>query len=290
MQTTLKKPVKISGVGLHTGCQVSITLRPAPEDTGVIFRRVDLQNFQIEALRKRVSRVVLATTLMKKGVMLSTVEHILSALYGLELDNVYIDIDSLEVPIMDGSALPFVEMVSQAGIQKQDKERIFLKIQKPIRLKNREKFISIEPASSFQISYEIDFTHPKIGHQVLNMELNPEIYRRDIAYARTFGFYAEVEDLRKKGLIRGGSFDNAVVLSETEIMNGELRSPDEFVRHKILDLIGDISLCGYPLIGHIRAHKAGHALHTALATILVRDPSLCCYASESQLNSHAVNF
>ena len=290
MQTTLKKPVKISGVGLHTGCQVSITLRPAPEDTGVIFRRVDLQNFQIEALRKRVSRVVLATTLMKKGVMLSTVEHILSALYGLELDNVYIDIDSLEVPIMDGSALPFVEMVSQAGIQKQDKERIFLKIQKPIRLKNREKFISIEPASSFQISYEIDFTHPKIGHQVLNMELTPEIYRRDIAYARTFGFYAEVEDLRKKGLIRGGSFDNAVVLSETEIMNGELRSPDEFVRHKILDLIGDISLCGYPLIGHIRAHKAGHALHTSLATTLVRDPSLCCYVSESQLNSHAVNF
>ena len=290
MQTTLKKPVKISGVGLHTGCQVSITLRPAPEDTGVIFRRVDLQNFQIEALRKRVSRVVLATTLMKKGVMLSTVEHILSALYGLELDNVYIDIDSLEVPIMDGSALPFVEMVSQAGIQKQDKERIFLKIQKPIRLKNKEKFISIEPASSFQISYEIDFTHPMIGHQVLNMELTPEIYRRDIAYARTFGFYAEVEDLRKKGLIRGGSFDNAVVLSETEIMNGELRSPDEFVRHKILDLIGDISLCGYPLIGHIRAHKAGHALHTSLATILVRDPSLCCYVSEAQLNSHAVNF
>ena len=290
MQTTLKKPVKISGVGLHTGCQVSITLRPAPEDTGVIFRRVDLQNFQIEALRKRVSRVVLATTLMKKGVMLSTVEHILSALYGLELDNVYIDIDSLEVPIMDGSALPFVEMVSQAGIQKQNKERIFLKIQKPIQLKSKEKFISIEPASSFQISYEIDFTHPMIGHQVLNMELNPEIYRRDIAYARTFGFYAEVEDLRKKGLIRGGSFDNAVVLSETEIMNGKLRSPDEFVRHKILDLIGDISLCGYPLIGHIRAHKAGHALHTALATTLVRDSSLCCYVSESQVNSHAVNF
>jgi len=290
MQTTLKKPVKISGVGLHTGCQVSITLRTAPKDTGVVFRRVDLQNFQIEALRKRVSRVVLATTLMKKGVMLSTVEHILSAIYGLELDNVYIDIDSLEVPIMDGSALPFVEMVSQAGIKKQDKERIFLKVQKPIRLKNGEKFISIEPASSFQISYEIDFKHPMIGHQVLNMELTPEIYRREIAYARTFGFYAEVEDLRKKGLIRGGSFENAVVLSETEIMNGELRSPDEFVRHKILDLIGDISLCGYPLIGHIKAYKAGHALHTALATALVRDPSLCCYVSEAQLNSHAVNF
>ena len=290
MQTTLKKPVKVSGVGLHTGCQVSLVLQPAPEDTGIVFRRLDLLNFQIEALRKRVSRVVLATTLMKKGVMLSTVEHILSALYGLGLDNVYIDIDSLEVPIMDGSALPFVEMVSQAGIQEQDKERTFLKVQKPICLKDNGKFISIEPASSFQISYEIDFTHPMIGHQVLDLEITSESYKREIAFARTFGFYAEVEDLRKQGLIRGGSFDNAVVLSETEIMNGELRSPDEFVRHKMLDLIGDISLCGYPLVGHVRAYKAGHALHTDLATTLVRNPSLCCQVSESKLTSQAVNF
>ncbi len=222
--------------------------------------------------------------------MLSTVEHILSALYGLGLDNVYIDIDSLEVPIMDGSALPFVEMVSQAGIQEQDKERTFLKVQKPICLKDNGKFISIEPASSFQISYEIDFTHPMIGHQVLDLEITSESYKREIAFARTFGFYAEVEDLRKQGLIRGGSFDNAVVLSETEIMNGELRSPDEFVRHKMLDLIGDISLCGYPLVGHVRAYKAGHALHTDLATTLVRNPSLCCQVSESKLTSQAVNF
>ncbi|MDA2928834.1 UDP-3-O-acyl-N-acetylglucosamine deacetylase [Acidobacteria bacterium AH-259-O06] len=290
MQRTIKKPVRVSGIGLHTGCQVSLELRPASEDTGIVFRRVDLQNFEIEAVRKRVSRVVLATTLMKKGVMLSTVEHLLSAFYGLGLDNLYIDIDSLEVPILDGSALLFVEMVKKAGVQKQNEERTFLKVKEPIRLEEGEKFISIEPSSTFQISYEIDFTHPAIGHQVLNLEITPEIYTAEIAFARTFGFYSEVEQMLEKGLIRGGSFDNAVVLSETGIMNGGLRSPDEFVRHKVLDLIGDISLCGYPLIGHIKAYKAGHALHTDLATALVRNSKLCRKVRESELISQAVNF
>lgn len=283
MQTTIRKPVKISGIGLHTGCQVSVELQPAPADTGIVFRRVDLQKFQIEALRKRVSRVVLATTLMKRGVMLSTVEHLLSALFGLGLDNLYIDINSLEVPILDGSALPFVEMVKKAQVQQQDKHRTFLKVRKPFRLQDGDKFISVEPWSTFRISYEIDFTHPAIGHQVLDVEMTPERYAKEIAFARTFGFYSEVEELRRKGLIRGGSFENAVVLSETEVMNGPLRSPDEFVRHKMLDLIGDISLCGYPLIGHIKAHKAGHALHTDLATALVRDPTLCRKVKEPDL-------
>ena len=258
-------------------------LNPAPADTGIVFRRVDLQGFEIEALRERVSRVVLATTLMKKGVMLSTVEHVLSALYGLGLDNLYIDISSLEVPILDGSALPFVEMVQKAGVQKQEKDRTFLKIQKPFRLQEGNKFISIEPSSTFRISYEIDFVHPAIGHQILDLEMTSEAYAKEIAFARTFGFRSEVEELRRKGLILGGSFENAVVLSETEIMNGPLRSPDEFVRHKTLDLIGDISLCGYPLIGHIKAHKAGHALHTDLATALVRDPTLCRKVKEPDL-------
>ena len=244
---------------------------------------MDLQGFEIEALRKRVSRVVLATTLMKKGVMLSTVEHVLSALYGLGLDNLYIDISSLEVPILDGSALPFVEMVQRAGIQKQDKDRTFLKVQKSFRLQEGNKFIAIEPSSTFRITYEIDFTHPAIGHQVLDLEMTSEAYANEIAFARTFGFHSEVEELRREGLIRGGSFENAVVLSETEIMNGPLRSPDEFVRHKALDLIGDISLCGYPLIGHIKAYKAGHALHTDLATALVRDPTLCRKIEEPDL-------
>jgi UDP-3-O-[3-hydroxymyristoyl] N-acetylglucosamine deacetylase len=283
VQATIKKSVPISGIGLHTGCQVSLELKPAPADTGIVFRRVDLQGFEIEALRERVSRVVLATTLMKKGVMLSTVEHVLSALYGLGLDNLYIDISSLEVPILDGSALPFVEMVQKAGVQKQEKARTLLKVQKPFRLQEGNKFISIEPSSTFRISYEIDFAHPSIGHQVLDLEMTSEAYAKEIAFARTFGFYSEVEELRRKGLIRGGSFENAVVLSETEIMNGPLRSPDEFVRHKTLDLIGDISLCGYPLIGHIKAHKAGHALHTDLATALVRDPTLCRKVKEPDL-------
>ncbi len=290
MQTTIRKPVKISGIGLHTGCQVSVELNPAPVDTGIVFRRVDLQKFQIEALRKRVSRVVLATTLMKRGVMLSTVEHLLSALFGLDLDNLYIDINSLEVPILDGSALPFVEMVKEAQIQEQDKDRTFLKVRKPFRLQDGDKFISVEPSSTLRITYEIDFTHPAIGHQVLDVEMTPETYAKEIAFARTFGFYSEVEELRRKGLIRGGSLENAVVLSKTEVMNGPLRSPDEFVRHKMLDLIGDISLCGYPLVCHIRAFKAGHALHTDLATVLTRDPTLCRRVKEPKLASQAVNF
>lgn len=290
MQTTIDNPVRMSGVGLHTGCQVSVELKPAPEDTGIVFRRVDLENFEIEALRERVSRLVLATTLTKKGVMLWTVEHILSALYGLGLDNLYIDIDSLEVPILDGSARPFVEGVLQAGIREQSKERTFLKVKKPFRVEEGDKFISIQPAPGFRITYEIDFTHPLIGRQSLDLEVTQETYSREISFARTFGFYAEVEDMLRQGLIRGGSLENAVVLSDTGIMNGELRASNEFVRHKILDLIGDVSLCGFPLIGHIEACKAGHALHTDLATALVRDPNLCCQVTESDLISQAANF
>ena len=283
MQTTVKAPVEISGVGLHSGSPVTLQLQPAPEDTGIIFRRVDLQNFEIEAHRSRVSRVVMATTLMKRGVMLSTVEHLLSALYGLGLDNLYVELDSLEVPIMDGSALSFVEMVKEAGIQKQKRERTFLEITRGFCLREGEKFIAVEPSSTFRVSYEIDFAHPTIGRQVLDLEITPDAYASEIAFARTFGFYAEVQQLLNSGLIRGGSFENAVVLSDTGIMNGQLRAPDEFVRHKVLDLIGDISLCGYPIIGHITAYKAGHALHTNLATELVRDASLSRKIEESKL-------
>lgn len=287
MQTTLRRPVKISGRGLHTGCSVTLELKPAPEDTGIIFRRVDLQNFEIEAHRERVSRVVLATTLMKRGVMLSTVEHLLSALYGLGIDNLYVDIDSLEVPILDGSALPFVRMVKRAGLREQGKERTFLVVDKALRLEGEGKFISIEPHPAFRIRYEIEFDHRCIGRQILDLELSPENYVREIAFARTFGFYDEVEELLKKGLIRGGSLDNAVVLDKEGIMNGELRAPDEFVRHKVLDLIGDLSLCGYPVVGRIHAYKAGHALHTRLATELARNSSLTRKVTESEVRSFA---
>ena len=285
MQRTIQRSVKLDGVGLHTGCLVTVELKPAPVETGIIFRRVDLQGFKIEASRRHVSRVVLATTLMKQGVMLSTVEHLLSAVYGLGLDNLFIDIDSLEVPILDGSSRPFVEALQEAGIDEQDAPRVFLKVEKPIYLEEGEKFISIEPSANFSVSYEIDFKHPVIGHQQIDLKINPESYAKEISFARTFGFYREVSQLLENGLIRGGSFENAVVLSDDGIMNGELRTPDEFVRHKILDLIGDVSLCGSHVIGHVRAHKAGHALHTALATALFRSSTCCQRISELDLAS-----
>ena len=283
MQKTIQDPVRVSGVGLHTGCEVSLELRPAPPGTGIVFRRVDLQSFEIEARRQWVSRVVLATTLMKRGVMLSTVEHLLSAVYGFGLDNLYVDIDSLEVPILDGSALPFVNLLRQAGVIDQDAERIYLVIEKPIRLEEADKWICIEPYSRFHVTYEIDFDHRSIGCQTFDGEITPEIYAKEVALARTFGFYEEVEELLKKGLILGGSLENAVVLSKTGIMNGELRVPDEFVRHKVLDLIGDVSLCGRPLLGRIRAFKAGHSLHTNLATEISRADLKVREVKESEL-------
>ena len=290
MQCTIRNPVSVSGTGLHTGCKVSVTLRPAPPNTGMVFRRVDLQNFEIEALRCWVSRVVLATTLMKRGVMLSTVEHVLSALYGCGIDNVFIDIDSLEVPILDGSALPFVEMIQEAGIEEQDSDRVCLVVEETVILEEPGKYVKIEPAERFSIRYQIDFDHPAIGSQVLDLAISPQSYSQEIAFARTFGFYREVEDLLKKGLIRGGSFDNAVVLGQSGVMNGELRADDEFVRHKVLDLIGDVSLCGYPLIGRITAYRAGHSLHTNLATEISRNRKLARKVKESDLSlSHAVN-
>ena len=285
MQTTIRKAISTSGIGLHTGCRVSVSLRPAPENVGIVFRRTDLKGFEIEAQRRWVSRVLLATTLMKKGVMLSTVEHLLSAVYGLGIDNLYVDIDSLEVPILDGSAGPFVEMLRRAGIRRQQEDRSYLKIARSASWGDGEKCIAVEPSNCFQVRYEIQFSHPSIGRQIVDWEITPEIYAREIAFARTFGFYAEVEQLLKKGLIRGGSLENAVVLTEEDIMNGPLRAPDEFARHKVVDLIGDIALCGRPLLGRIIAHKAGHALHTELATRLVRDPSLCRLVSEREMST-----
>jgi UDP-3-O-[3-hydroxymyristoyl] N-acetylglucosamine deacetylase len=283
MQTTIRKPVAISGVGLHTGCRVNVTLKPAPEDTGVVFRRVDLQGFRIEAVRRHVSRVVLATTLMKKGVMLSTVEHLLSALYGSGIDNVFVDIDSLELPILDGSARPYVDLLGEAGVREQSRERVFLRVVSEAKLSDGDKWIDIRPHPAFRVSYEISFAHPMIGSQRLDLQVTPASYARELAFARTFGFYSEAEELLKKGLIRGGSTDNAVVLTEDGLLNGELRAPDEFVRHKTLDLIGDLSLCGHPILGYITAHRAGHALHTGLATLFSNSSSLTRQVTESEL-------
>ena len=274
-QRTLRRPVKLTGIGLHTGYDVNMSLIPAPAGTGLIFRRADFGGFEIEARRAHVAKVSYATTLMKKGVMLSTVEHVLSALYGLEIDNLYIDVDAMEAPILDGSCSRFVEAVSWAGIEEQDAPRRFLVIEKPIEVRQEDKFAGVYPSDVPRAFYFIDFEHPAIGRQQIDMELTPESFCRELAPARTFGFTTDIEYLKKLGLVRGGSLENAVVLSPDGILNPQLRFPDEFVRHKLLDLLGDIALVGFPIIGRLRAERAGHAIHTALAERILRSQD--CY-------------
>ncbi len=269
-QRTLCEKIQFDGIGLHTGYSVSLTLVPAPPDVGIRFRRTDLKNFEIEAVRKNVAKVSYATTLMKKGVMIATVEHLLSALYGLGIDNLYLDINSLEVPILDGSGGRFIEEIQKVGVVEQDAPRKYIVIEKPIEVRQNDKLAGVYPDSVPSATYEIDFEHKSIGHQKIEIDLNPESYCREIATARTFGFVSDVEYLKSLGLIRGGSLDNAVVLDSSGIVNNHLRYPDEFVRHKLLDLLGDISLVGYPIIGHLHAERAGHAIHTALAEQIPR--------------------
>ena len=269
-QRTLRNRVAFDGIGLHTGYPVHLELTPAPENTGIVFRRTDLKNFEIEATRNHVARVSYATTLMKKGVMISTVEHLLSALYGLGIDNLYLDLNSMEVPIMDGSGLVFMEAIEIVGIREQSALREYLVIQEPVEVCHGDKVAGVYPAAAPKATYIINFEHTAIGRQQIGLELTPESYRAEIGPARTFGFISDVEYLRKCGLIRGGSLENAVVLDDSGIVNHELRFPDEFVRHKMLDLLGDISLIGRPIIGHLFAEKAGHAIHTALADRVAR--------------------
>jgi UDP-3-O-[3-hydroxymyristoyl] N-acetylglucosamine deacetylase len=269
-QRTLRDEVQLDGIGLHTGYPVHLSLKPAPEDTGILFRRSDLKYFEIEATRAHVARVSYATTLMKKGVMISTVEHLLSTLYGLGIDNVYIDLNSMEVPIMDGSGLKFVEAIEKVGITDQSKLRNYILIQEPIEVRQGEKVAGVYPDITPKATYKINFEHNAIGIQEIQIDLSPESYRQEIAPARTFGFISDVEYLKRSGLIRGGSLENAVVLDNNGIVNNHLRFPSEFVRHKMLDLLGDISLVGYPIIGNLYAERAGHAIHTALADKIAR--------------------
>jgi UDP-3-O-[3-hydroxymyristoyl] N-acetylglucosamine deacetylase len=269
-QRTLRRPLQLDGIGLHTGYPVHLELIPAAENTGIVFRRTDLKNFEIEATRAHVARVSYATTLMKKGVMISTVEHLLSTLYGLGIDNLYLDLNSMEVPIMDGSGKAFLEAIEKAGIEEQEELREYVVIQEPIEVRDGDKVAGVYPHPTPKATYIISFEHNAIGRQQIELDLSPESYRSQIGPARTFGFIADVEYLRKSGLIRGGSLDNAVVLDDSGIVNHELRFPDEFVRHKMLDLLGDISLIGRPIIGHLYAEKAGHAIHTALADRIAR--------------------
>lgn len=271
-QTTIGKSFSASGVGLHSASPVNVTVKPAPPYTGYLFRRTDLNDFEIPAAPQYVSHVSYATTLMKSGVMLSTVEHLLSALYGSGVDNAVIEVDSLEIPILDGSSRQWVELIRQAGTVELPAQRPYLKVLKRIEVSEKNRKMSIEPADSFQITCEIDFNHPMIGVQQHEISFRVADYGREIAPARTFGFVEEIEMLKLNGLARGGSLENAIALTRDGFLNPEpLRFTDEFVRHKILDIIGDLALAGMPILGHVRASRSGHGLHTMLLSTLLRD-------------------
>jgi UDP-3-O-[3-hydroxymyristoyl] N-acetylglucosamine deacetylase len=272
-QTTIQNPVATQGIGLHTGVHGKLRLVPAPADTGIVFRRVDLDGFQIEAHGSNVARVSYATSLMKHGVLLSTTEHLLAAIYSCGIDNVYLDIDAIEVPILDGSAEPFMQMIDQAGIRKLRRKRRYLKVTEAVEVVEDGRRIGIYPADEFRVRCYVDFPHPMVGQQEVEMVVNAGSFRQVLSRARTFCFESDIEPLRGMGLIRGGSLENAIVLTKDGVMNGSLRFADEFGRHKALDLIGDLALVGLPLLGRVEARKAGHALHTQLVSQLLADSS-----------------
>ena len=273
-EQTIGKPIEFSGIGLHTGERARLRILPAPEGKGIIFRRVDLDNFELRADVGSVARVAYATTLMKRGVWISMVEHLLSALYGVGIDNAYIELDNFEVPILDGSARPFTEAITRVGIHRQNRRKQYIRITKEFVLNDGDKTIGIYPSNHFAIQYDIDFPHPLIGRQRVDVQFTGTSYADFIAPARTFGFYREVEKLQAGGLIRGGSLENAIVLTETGMLNEtSLRFPDEFVRHKTLDLLGDFALIGQPVMGRLVAHRAGHALHTRFVAELLDSTS-----------------
>ena len=272
-QTTIQQGVSTEGIGLHTGVFGHVRLLPAPPDTGIVFRRTDLDNFAIEASGRNVARVSYATSLMKQGVLLSTTEHLLAAIYSSGVDNIFVDIDSIEIPILDGSAEPFLQLLDEAGLRRLRRRRRYLKIIKPVEVIEEDRRIGIYPSDEFRVQCYVDFPHPLVGQQQIEMVVSPDNFRNLLSRARTFCFERDIEPLRSMGLIRGGSLDNAIVLTDDGVMNGPLRFPDEFGRHKALDLIGDLALVGLPLLGCVEAHKAGHALHTQLVSRLLADSS-----------------
>ncbi len=270
-QATLAKSVSIKGTGLHTGVGVNLKLRPAPENTGYIFVRTDLDNFEIPASVEYISHCSYATTLMRRGVVLSTCEHLLSALRGSGVDNCFIELDNIEIPIMDGSSEDWVELIAKAGIVRQDANRHSLRILEKVDFEQGDRRMSIEPSDKFEIECVIDFPHPFIERQKLNFVFENGSYGKEIASARTFGFTTEIEMLRKANLALGGSLDNAIVLTPDGMLNDSpLRFDDEFVRHKILDIIGDLALLGMPIEGKITAEKSGHSVHALLMSKLLK--------------------
>src|SRR3954454_13174209 len=264
-QRTLRRPISCVGIGLHSGNKVTLSLKPAAVDHGIRFRRTDLGDFEVPATVHHLAGIQLATGLARDQVSVETVEHLLAALVSMSIDNVVVELNSPEVPIMDGSAAPFIYLIQEAGVKRQQAHRKFLKIVRPIALSRGDKRIALYPSDHFKVTYSISFDHPLLRHQSRTLRISEESFIEEIAPARTFTFLKDVENHRQNGLALGGSLDNAIVLGETGVLNNALRFEDEFVRHKILDAVGDLALVGYPVIGHLVAHRAGHGLHTEFA-------------------------
>lgn len=276
-QRTLKSLIRATGIGLHTGRKVAMTLRPAQPDTGIVFRRVDLAvPVDIPARVDRVGETRLCSCLVQDGVKVYTVEHLMSALAGLGVDNAYVDLDGPEVPIMDGSAAPFAFLLQQAGIERQNVPKHFLRVRKKVEVTDGDKLARLEPYDGFRLTFSIAYDHPVIekSGNALTVDFAETSYLKEVARARTYGFMHDVEDLRESGLALGGGLDNAVVLDEYRVLNAEgLRFTDEFIRHKLLDAVGDLYLLGKPLLAAFSAHKSGHALNNRLLRVLASDPA-----------------
>ena len=275
-QRTLKNIIKATGVGLHTGEKVYLSLRPAAPNTGIVFRRVDLpEPVDIPATPQNVGETTLSTTLIRDGIKVSTVEHLLSALAGLGIDNVYIDISAAEVPIMDGSAGPFVFLIQSAGVEEQNAAKRFIRIKKPVKVQDGDKWAMFEPYEGFKVSFTIDFDHPAFSEdsQSATIDFSSTSFVKEVSRARTFGFMRDIEALRKRKLALGGSMDNAIVVDNYRVLNEDgLRYSDEFVKHKILDAIGDLYLLGHSLIGSFTGFKSGHGLNNQLLRQLLSQP------------------
>ena len=270
-QRTIRRSIHCTGIGLHSGLKVSLALKPAAADTGIRFLRADL-GVEIPATLEHLGpKQVLQTSLIKGAATVDTVEHLLSALRGLGVDNVIVELNQSEVPIMDGSAAPFIYLIQEAGVRALNAPRKFLKVLRPITLSRGDKRIALYPSDHFKVTYSIAYDHPLLRHQSRTLRITETSFVEEIAAARTFTFLKEVEQLRKQGLALGGSLENAIVVGETGVLNHALRFDDEFVRHKILDVIGDMALLGHPIIGHLVAHRGGHGLHTAFAAQVLEE-------------------
>jgi UDP-3-O-[3-hydroxymyristoyl] N-acetylglucosamine deacetylase len=270
-QRTLRRQIPCVGIGLHSGNKVNLTLKPASADFGIRFRRTDLGGLEVPATVQHLAGIQLATGLARNEVSVETVEHLLAALVSMNVDNVLIELNSPEVPIMDGSAAPFVYLIQEAGVKTLGTPRRFLKIVRPIAISRGDKRIALYPSDHFKVTYSISYDHPLLRHQSRTLRITEDSFVEDVAPARTFTFLKDVEMLRQNGFALGGSLENAIVLGETGVLNNALRFEDEFVRHKILDAIGDLALVGYPVIGHLVAHRAGHALHTEFAVKILEE-------------------